>query len=369
MKKKSMILFVLSLVWYLGYSQPCSDEIARSTKGKWQETDENNYSDPNMKGFRVFPELQKKALGLKQIFVSFYPDPIGCEVTNITFFHENNNVDFDYSAAYNFELTLRYYICDDDNKVAVEEYTEGAQAGIYVNTFRTFLNNGGDPSSTFEIDGKMQDVFMLPPPAGKIKGYKVYQLSYNKAILFTHDNKLPFKTLTREQFLNGLMKEFNNAPGEVNSAVDELEADLKQQLADVDKNFEGEMREVMRKELQNAIEEVKKQRTTGMNNLNQGLNEEKAEIEKYLASHSREDLQQPACVMTTAVFRGFFTEEEGGQYLIVRDENYIKRNLPMDAAQMILLEWNSDGDPIGDEFVKKFEANFPFEKIQSAIDK
>jgi hypothetical protein len=97
-------------------------------------------------------------------------------------------------------------------------------------------------------------------------------------------------------------------------------------------------------------------------------NEESSAIENYLRDHTKEELQQPACVIVTDVFRGFYTEQEEGHYLVVKDNTYMKKNLPAQAAQMIVLKWNSTGNDVADDFLTKFEANFPFLKIQGLID-
>ena len=47
----------------------------------------------------------------------------------------------------------------------------------------------------------------------------------------------------------------------------------------------------------------------------------------------------------------------------------MKKNLPAQAAQMILLKWNSSNNEVANDFMSKSEANFQFEKIQELIDK
>jgi hypothetical protein len=365
------ITFVLLQISATLLAQPCNDQAAKTTKGIWRETKNNTYVDNNPKvTSALIPILSKKAQQLRSYMVEAYPNPIGCVVGPKTALINYPNVDFKKGAGYYFEMSIFTYYCNKTtNKVEVNEYTGSTGALIYINSFRLFLDPSGGKGEEFEIDGKTDKVFLLPRKTGNIKGHTVFQLPGSKYVLYTQNGKFPFTTISREQYLNALLKKIGETSTNLNSQMDENEALLVQMLADADKEYEGEVRDQMKAELERGLEEMRKQKKSGAANAGEFVNEETKEIQKYLDTHSKEELLQPACVRETGVFRGFITEEEGGQYLVVRNENYINSSLSNDLAQMIIVEWTTDQTGIGNDFEKQFEAQFPFEKIQALIGK
>ena len=65
----------------------------------------------------------------------------------------------------------------------------------------------------------------------------------------------------------------------------------------------------------------------------------------------------------------FSTEEEGGTMLVTENPEYLRKDLPKDVPQFIVINWQW-GTSIADETLRKlFEENFEVEKLQAMIDK
>ncbi len=354
------------------YAQ-CNEAMANTTKGNWRPTESKIYLETGSKATEsLAPALIKKAEQFRTFCEVAYPNPIGCDVRSYATLREYPNIDFSIGAGYAFEMSLIEFYCDRDTKnVQPNEYTGSSGAEILANTFELFLDAGGTGKGegVFSIDGRDVNLYFLPRTIGTIGGQKVYGSSKDKTVLYTHDGKLPFKTITREQFLNALLIKIKATAPSVNNEMDEAEAFILQQIKEADGNYTGDMRDQIKAELQRGLDEIKKQKKQAGAAVSTFTDEESTEIENYLKDHTKEELQKPACVIVTDVFRGFYTEQEEGRYLVVKDNTYMKKNLPAQAAQMILLKWNSSGNDVSNDFMNKFEANFPFGKIQELIDK
>ena len=372
--KFKLIALVLVVLPTYSWAQTCTDQAAQTTKGKWRPTESKTYIEKGAKGTAALaPTLIAKANQFRTFMEAAYPNPIGCDVRSYASLSEFPNIDFPIGAGYTFEMSLIEYYCDKGTKkIQPNEYTGSSGAEMFANTFELFLDASGtgNGEGKFNINnGSETTIFMLPRSAGTIKGQKVYTINNGKAVLYTHDGKLPFKMITREQFLHALLKKIKAAAPTVNNEMDEMEAYLLQQIKDADKNYTGELRDQMKAELQRGLEEIRKQKQAVGSTSEEFTSEEAMEIENYLKTHSKEDLQKPASVRVTEVFRGFFTEEEEGNFLVIKDNTYMKKTLPAQAAQMILIRWNSNGNTVSNDFLKKFETSFPFDKIQALTDK
>jgi hypothetical protein len=65
----------------------------------------------------------------------------------------------------------------------------------------------------------------------------------------------------------------------------------------------------------------------------------------------------------------FSTEEEGGTMLVTENPEYLRKGLPKDVPQFMVINWQW-GTSIADETLRKlFEENFEVEKLQAMIDK
>ena len=98
---------------------------------------------------------------------------------------------------------------------------------------------------------------------------------------------------------------------------------------------------------------------------------------KYQATHSEQDLQQPAIVSAGGIaFRGFTEKSEGGHLVVQVDPADFRRDLAPEAAQLIVLFWRWEG--AGDEqhaalyraseaWHTTFEHGFPIDRLRAML--
>jgi hypothetical protein len=93
-------------------------------------------------------------------------------------------------------------------------------------------------------------------------------------------------------------------------------------------------------------------------------------LEKSTADHL---LDSPAIVPApfSPIAGGpvFSTEEEGGSMLVTENLKYLRKDLPSDVPQFIVLYWECGDSKPGKNLRKLFEENFEVEKLQAMIDK
>jgi len=167
-------------------------------------------------------------------------------------------------------------------------------------------------------------IFLLPPKVGTWKGRPLYApISHknSRAIVIGHNGKLPWRSLTRKEYLLGLKS--------------------------------------------NNKEVYEKYHTPSI----PGENDK---IDAYLSTASEETLNQPAIVhpVNSLVFNGKWEDEEnGGSRVIVFSSSYWNKDLPRWAAQFMILFWRFDESPILIRVKNQLEENFPLEKLKALIDK
>ncbi len=198
----------------------------------------------------------------------------------------------------------------------------------------------------------------------------------NKVVLITRDNQLPYKPVTRFQFLQAMK--------------DTIEADKKTQLdfqrkrtVRSDAEEEAEKQRGLENAIKNAPQNRVEQRTADYLKHYKTAQQRKEEtIQTYeedyngrlkpvndeLNNESNNDLQQPAIVNSgySSVFKGFSTDEKGGRMIVLVNTAYFNMQLPRYVPQFIALYWSWGP---AQKFKKQFEENFPIDKLKEMIDK
>jgi hypothetical protein len=65
----------------------------------------------------------------------------------------------------------------------------------------------------------------------------------------------------------------------------------------------------------------------------------------------------------------FTSGAEDGSLLVTENPAYIRKDLPKDVPQFMVLYWSWSNDTNSKYFRQMLESNFPIEKLQSMIDK
>jgi hypothetical protein len=221
----------------------------------------------------------------------------------------------------------------------------------------------------------------MPKKIGEWKGLALYQSSgspkENRVVLITRNNQLPYKPVTRLQFLQA-MKE-------------KIEADKKTQLdfqkkrtvrSDAEEDIERQhgLEGALKNVPSNRIEQRKADYLRHYKTDRQRIDENIQQTETYynsmlnpltdeLSKETGAELQRPAIVDSGSnIFKGFTTDEKGGRMLVVVNTDYFKLNLPRYVPQLIVLYWSWDKAAPFQDFKKQLEENFPVEQLKAMID-
>jgi len=225
---------------------------------------------------------------------------------------------------------FEYYCNTNYKKIILGDETSN-KIEIFVNRFSYFLEKADEWD--IRNDGKKRTIYQLPPRAGKVKDFTVYEIKSNsnlrnaKAIIIGRNGKVPWNTLSRKEYLTGLkgmyetqLKKFSPGSGSAN---------------DYDKKLKY--------------------------------------INDFLSTASQDDLEQHAIIdpkMGIWGFKGTFGEENNGGFRLVvpvLGEKYFDKTLPRDAPQLIEIYWSYSQSPVGLGLNKQIENNFPLEKLKAMI--
>jgi hypothetical protein len=224
---------------------------------------------------------------------------------------------------YSFQSLYKTYYCNNNlNKIILGDETANWHH-VFVNHYNWFAKKIGDWD--YKGDGKKIMIFLLPPKVGTWKGRTLYAPLIHspnaRAVVIGHNNKLPWRSLTRKEYLVGL---------------------------------------------KSWLQEMKDKWGDG------GKTKEMNFIDDYIASNDTATLNKPAVVFPRGGlgFNGKWEDEEnGGSRVIVFSAAYWNKDLPRYVPQFMILYWHWDDDPVSLSSKNQFEENFPLEKLKSLIDK
>jgi hypothetical protein len=183
-------------------------------------------------------------------------------------------------------------------------------------------------------DGRVRTVYQLPPRIGKWGKYPIYQLKtlqfgQSRSIIIGRNGKMPWRTLTRKEYLTGLKRNFEAHAARMRAGS----------------SYETDYR-----------------------------NKAKI-IEDYLASTTEEELSKPVVIDPKSGIWGFKgkwgNEDDGGYRLVLSafNENYFDKSLPRHVPQFIQVYWSYGRSELGEKFRMQFEKNLDIEKLKAMMDK
>ena len=346
--------------------QACDDQTLLNIKGGWKKKSDANMVNNQAQAVNHIDAISK-------LFQTAYPELKGMEAgwyrtMNGDPLINNGPVPYQYNSLY-----LGWYCDNYLHKVVLGDET-GTWAYAFVNGFNWFMSRQYD---LLLIKVNERDVYILPPVKGEWKGYAVYQSSSHKdkgrCILLTHNNQLPWKPITQEQYLQALknywekqkqtsVDTYNKRGDNYKKGISDIQNNKYLKQPDKDKIIAG-----IQKDETNFL----KTKDDDLAKTNKYWNDRLSIIDNYVNKNSAL-LQQPAVMdqQNTGDFKGSFsTLEKGGQSLVTINGNYFNAALPRYAAQMIVLYWRWDNTAPGMNFKKQFEDNFPVDKLKAMIDK
>jgi hypothetical protein len=357
MKKLVVFIHVLFYTWQLNAqnelseyelekASPCGGTTAiMNMKGKWEKgTDDiNNFPDktfPRSQYNQVFTRVDK----MFELLHTWNPAPTGLEPR----WYRTIRGEAMFKGAatpYAFSSHYYFYFCNTRYKKVELTVETGTWSLIFVNSCNWFFDRVGERE--WLIGEESFPIFRLSRQIGDWKGMPLYQPiadrgnKTTRAVVLTHDGKLPWLPITQKQFLLGLRNEW--------------EKDKKKELDYFDKWATAQKKEEQKR------------------NTEKFYGDKIKFLDDYLANKPEATLNQPAIIFSSfggADFKGKFTTvEDGGTMLVRFNPDYFKKDLPRYTPQFMVLYWCWNENAPGLNFKKEFEENFPLEKLKVMIDK
>lgn len=297
----------------------CTDEMARQTVGKWarQKPDDLAMAD------RTFPKTGYKAVLAKaqeviELFKIANPEFKGIEAHAYRGIRGQSMIP---NGPLPFRADVWYgsFICVGNDTYKAHMRGKIIVHGNYGYTVVSFnslddvLRSPRDGGPLLTSDG--DEIREYTKDLGEFKGYPYIQTShrdsYHEAIIVASNDRLPYKPVTREQYVRARIQDYQK------------------------NGFTGD-----------AI----------------------AGFERVLANMSPSERNSPAIVRDVSTMPGgsrlFATEAEGGRHLVTIDKSYFNSKLPRDKIQLITVHWHSSPNDPSDrpkvEMLRAFKENFDF---------
>lgn len=335
MKKYIALLLFICINCYSSIAQTtkCNDSLIMSIKGIWRRYPQQPMEKPVTKP--EFDLATKKMEAFHQLLLEAYPQGIGCEPqVNMINPHPAFYTNWVYS--YYYYTAIYPYMCIKDKPVNINQTNTTCR--VIANNFENFWT-----STKFFING--QEVFYRQPRVGKWKGYDVYYSEEEPLVMLTRSNILPYKPVTRKQYLDywihWIDSTYTRSANQMKEIPDVYNEDQVKEYT----NIKNNILEVYRKELEKS----------GDKNLL-----DSAAIVKGIGNTS---FSEDSDI--------FIPEEKGGTVLLMVNPAYFRKDLPKYIPQFMIVRIQGGESGLVSEkyFAKMIKDNFPFEKLQMMIDK
>jgi hypothetical protein len=335
MKKYIALLLFICIFSYSTIAQitACNDSLIMSIKGTWKLYPRQPMHKPVTKA--EFDMATKNMEAYHQLLLEAYPQGIGCE-PQVNMVNPNPAFYTPSVYSYYYYTAIYPYVCIKDKPVNITQ--TNTTLSVYVNAYDKFWT-----STKFFING--QEVFYRQPKAGQWKGYDSYYSQEEPIVMLTRSNMLPYKPVTRKQYLDYMIHYFDS--------LYTSNANLYKNLADPT---------------------MKEQATNITTKKNEILKVYRKELEK---SENKNLLDSAAIVkdiVNTSFFENtdiFIPEEKGGKVLLMINPAYFRKDLPKYIPQFMIarIQGGESGTVSERYFAKMMKGKFPFDKLQAMIDK
>ncbi len=377
--KKIISIFILTQLALYSFSQaPCNDEIIMAIKGKWIQRGDANLKAGN--NAQIFTRIDK----IRRLLQAAYPEPKGIEAAWYRSMGGYNSTVSSNATSYSLDALFKAYYCNTNvNKLLLGGET-GTWFYVWANKFSWFVQY----VDYFTIE--QQQVYLLTPKTGELKGYPVYKgihnensntgIKYSRAIIITRDGQSPYLPVTRKQYLRAFLS-YNEKklPEELASIEkhtpvktdEEEEANKKTQLEKIERTTRADKAVRAKENFLNGYVTDKQRKQKWLDDTKKRYETEMKPVQDLLATSIEKDLEQPAIVDGVDVihFKGFSTEAKGGQEVVRLNPKYFNSNLPSFAPQFFVVYWRWDKGRAEENFQIQLEANFDFAALKAMIDK
>ena len=324
------------------------------------------------------PDLQlriaKRLDSVEGLFRQLSPAPRGADAQGHSFIERAGTGATGSATESEYALTVRALSCmrrapsGDLTKVTVS----WAKVVVRANTPVPVLQE----HSELPIEGQPTKVWQIRRRTGELRGLPVYEIRVGlytgRGVLLTRNGQYPWKPVSQKQFLEASAQKLERDSAQVVTGQDEFVVAIEKQIEEVKKNLTGEMRDQVVAGMQAELARARARIPADRKNLSSGVSAQVKVIRDYLASHSAQELAQPAVLQGTQVeFHGQFTpESSGGQMLVVADPAYFRADPTRAVPQLFAVLWIwEDNAPAVRDWLATFESKFPFDRLRAMVDK
>jgi len=305
------------------FSAPCNDAMARQTIGKWgaQKRDDLDMAD------RTFPKAQYKTVLAKaqeviKIFMESSPQFSGIEASAYRGIRGQSIIP-NGPVPFRVDVTYGSYICVGNDSATKDMRGKITLHGNYdrttvaFNSLSDILESAQDGSPLLTTAG--EEIFQYNKDLGEFRVMPLIQTShrdsFHEAVIIATDGRMPFKPVTREEYLRARIRMYESGTG---------------------------MRDVI------------------------------AGLQRVLENMSPAERSAPAIVRDVTILPGgsrmFASESEGGRHLVTIDRSYFNPKLPRDVIQLITVHWNTnETDTAKIEMIREFKKDFDFESLKEML--
>ncbi|RPA70397.1 hypothetical protein EF405_03765 [Cyclobacteriaceae bacterium YHN15] len=326
--KYKRIIFFMLLFWILtgpeAISQNCSQEELAEMPGDWKPGLQGSTSGVSAADLAKEKEVVAKVFNI----IKEHYEPMGCEVSWSGIYGYNPAVAKGWVAnPYGFGSHFLRYLCDKE-KPGQSYVDVSTPTSLYIN-----FNEFHWVKAAEITDDREEQFFRFRSIPENKGGYYFFKedVDYNDKIkkytwLFTYDNKLPYRNVTKKEYLSN-MKEIFNA--KIKEADQNYAVIKDRNLTEEEKAYYADVNASTHRFFQEPIDK----------------------INEMLKNLGEEELSKPAIIQSRG--DGFPLSdfvEMGKQYsdiLIKPDLSYYNTKLPMSAPQMFCIVFTvSHGDPV-----------------------
>lgn len=373
-----IFFFLLSpVVWCQGRlvktTSPCNDELLKKTPGRWMPMGHRFYANITKPQEQ---EIVNRLTMIHQLAFNVLPAPIAFDA--LPFFSSSSDYRFaslltiNRSSSrpeahltsgipiigYGYSAAFCPYFCGQNTYEMFRG--AGCEAGTYIsvtinNLTSLFIPQHLEPDHAGIMRINERPIkMMVPLRQKKWKGYDIYipeSGSGKNMVLLTHNGLLPFLPVTRREYLTRCLEYLPQFFDR-----DMIPFEKREGLALLmNKEQWDEQMGKMRKIKTDVIKHYK---------------------DEWEASSRAGLLDTPAIILNdispiTTSSPIFISQEEGGSLLVTENPAYIKKELPLYIPQFMIFSWwdcQCGPDPSLNPY-KKYEEDFPIEKLQALIGK
>lgn len=365
-----IILFVNS-----SFAQPpCNDDVIMNVKGIWKKR-----SDANMKADKNQAQIISRVDAISKLFQTAYPEPKGMEAAWYRTMEGNPTIN-NGPTLYQFNSLFLDWYCNPNLHKLLLKVETGTWAYVFINDFGWFMGDQHD-KATIKIEGNT--AYMLPKLVGQWKGLLLYeprgstQYNEHRAVLITRNSQLPYKPVSRLQYLQAMKQKLENEKKiqiDITNKLtvrtnDEEEAAKQKGLQDIEKNNRSQYVEQRKVSYLKNYKTDKQKKEENLQRSEKKFDDQVKAIEDIGKKYDKDELQQPAIIDEDHNFKEFTTQEKGGRMIVLINAAYFNMQLPRYAPQFMVLYWRSQNNAPSQNFKKLFEENFPVDKLKAMIDK